>query len=336
LEWNGSAYVPTTPASSVTFAGDLSGTDSSQTVTGIQNNPVEAISLGSAQDGYVLTWHNASSQNQWLPASFGVGVYGDGSDGIATCDGSTAVAGMTRSGSTYLLTRDVWFSNLAVNNSVTVEPAGWRIFVSGTLTNNGTIHVNGAGSLPGGGGGDGGAGGGSGQNFNTRLGGGGSGGGGNGTSVTYSMGGAGGNGYGGTGGTVTAIPAAYSSPRDLMTAINGAVMNGVSGGSVWQIISGGAGAGGFDGGEGGYYGGGGGGVMVVVAQTLAGSGAFEANGGAGAFFIARASGGGGGGFIVIVTRNTTSWTGSITATGGASGGLGGQAGAAGTVIQLTA
>ena len=59
------------PSGSFTAGGDLSGTSSSQTVIKIQGNPVINTSLGSTQDGYVLTWHNASTQAQWLPVSGG-------------------------------------------------------------------------------------------------------------------------------------------------------------------------------------------------------------------------------------------------------------------------
>jgi len=44
---------------------DLFGTSTSQTVVGIQNNPVQSGALGSNQDGYVLTWVN--NLNQWVP-----------------------------------------------------------------------------------------------------------------------------------------------------------------------------------------------------------------------------------------------------------------------------
>lgn len=43
-------------------AGDLSGTAISQTVVGIQGNPVKAVTLGSVQDGYVPVWVNADSK----------------------------------------------------------------------------------------------------------------------------------------------------------------------------------------------------------------------------------------------------------------------------------
>lgn len=61
------------PSGSFSAGGDLSGTSSSQTVIGLQTNPVQSGALGSTQDGYVLTWHNASTQWQALPATGGGG-----------------------------------------------------------------------------------------------------------------------------------------------------------------------------------------------------------------------------------------------------------------------
>ena len=73
----------------------------------------------------------------------GIFSYGDGSDGTATCDGATAVAGMSRVGSVYTLTRDVYFNTLTINNTVTVKLSSYRLFCSVLLTDNGTIHNNG-------------------------------------------------------------------------------------------------------------------------------------------------------------------------------------------------
>ena len=48
------------PGSSITFAGDLSGSTSSQNVIGLQDKPLDSnlSSIGTTQDGYVLTWEN--------------------------------------------------------------------------------------------------------------------------------------------------------------------------------------------------------------------------------------------------------------------------------------
>ena len=70
--------------------------------------------------------------------------YGDGSDGAATITNNTT------------LTADKYYTNLTINNSATLNPGGYRIFVSGTLTvggaSAGTVARNG---VAGGNGGDG-------------------------------------------------------------------------------------------------------------------------------------------------------------------------------------
>jgi len=62
-----------------------------------------------------------------LPFAYG----GDGSDGSSTLNASTS------------LTRDTYYSNLTVATGVVLNTANYRIFVSGTLTVNGTISNNG-------------------------------------------------------------------------------------------------------------------------------------------------------------------------------------------------
>ena len=54
---------PTPTQELITFAGDISGTETSQTVTGLQNFPIFPIA---PTDGYVLTWDSADGY--WLPA----------------------------------------------------------------------------------------------------------------------------------------------------------------------------------------------------------------------------------------------------------------------------
>ena len=59
------------------------------------------------------------------------GVFGDGSDGDITISSDTSLA------------RDMYYENLTINNGVTLTSTGFRIFVRGTLTNNGTISAKG-------------------------------------------------------------------------------------------------------------------------------------------------------------------------------------------------
>ncbi|GMV41297.1 MAG: hypothetical protein AMXMBFR64_30130 [Myxococcales bacterium] len=65
-------------------------------------------------------------------------VFGDGSDGDVTITGTVTLA------------RNMYYKNLTINAGATLRPAGWMIFVSGTLTNNGTIERNGSNGSSGG------------------------------------------------------------------------------------------------------------------------------------------------------------------------------------------
>lgn len=69
--------------------------------------------------------------------------FGPGTDGDITLDGSTTVLGMVPAGNVYTATRDIQAHNLTINSGVKLFMANWALQVSGTLTNNGTIHNNG-------------------------------------------------------------------------------------------------------------------------------------------------------------------------------------------------
>ena len=69
--------------------------------------------------------------------------YGDGSDGAVTISVNTS------------LTRDMFYTNLTVNTGIVLTTAGFRIFCTGTLTNNGTIRSIGGNGGNGGNGGGG-------------------------------------------------------------------------------------------------------------------------------------------------------------------------------------
>lgn len=64
LTWNGTEWSAEVNSLSVTLNGDVTGPTGSNTVVKLQGNAVESQSLGSSQDGYVLTWKNSSSQWQ--------------------------------------------------------------------------------------------------------------------------------------------------------------------------------------------------------------------------------------------------------------------------------
>src|SRR5262249_22818824 len=70
----------------------------------------------------------------------GPGEFGSGVDGAAVFDGSTAVAGFTRSGSVYTATRDAFFTDVTSGPGVTIDMTGggtitgWDIWCNGTWT----------------------------------------------------------------------------------------------------------------------------------------------------------------------------------------------------------
>ena len=229
-------------------------------------------------------------------------IFGDGSDGDVTF--TTAQT----------LTRDVYYHNLTISDFMSLNPGGYRIFVSGTLTlglgasiarNGNDSFVNAAVALaPGTLGGSGGAG----QSESNRL------------------GGRGGNGTVVPGGFGSGIPTSVGGVgvfRLALQALSGRSLDGV-------IVNGGGGGGGgsFSG-----QGGGGGGVVVVSARTVVlslGSATITAVGGGG-----NSTGGGGGGGGVVVVITTTPQPGGLTLSASGGGGFGGGAnGAAGFTAWL--
>lgn len=130
----------TTTASS--FHVDINGNTwwGANVASGYANAPARVLASG---DAVFKSIQIGGTTRQFQASDSGVFNFGDGSDGSATCDGSTAVAGMTLGGSTYTMTRDVYFVDLTINTSIILEPSGYRIFVLGTLTMNGTIQRNG-------------------------------------------------------------------------------------------------------------------------------------------------------------------------------------------------
>jgi hypothetical protein len=70
---DGSKISPSTGsnAGTIVLAGDLGGTASLPSVAKLQGNTLTLPTLGPSQDGYVITWANASSELQVLPVSGG-------------------------------------------------------------------------------------------------------------------------------------------------------------------------------------------------------------------------------------------------------------------------
>jgi len=257
-----------------------------------------------------------------VPAS-GLALFGDGSDGDVTITTDTT------------LSHDMFYNNLTINSGITLKPNGYRIFVKGTLTNNGIISGDGndggtANPFPGGAelpagslgiGAKGGDGGGAGSAASSSLG-----------------------GVGGDGGTPTSYAAGAATPP--VTGIGGfkaipfAIILKEIETTVNKINGGSGGGGGADTSFGGA-GGGGARVLVIVAKDIVNtSGIIRANGGNGSNAIVgdRAGGGGGGGGVIVLVYNSIA-LGTETANGGTSGngsgtGGAGVAGSAGMVIKI--
>lgn len=287
------------------------------------------------------------------------GFYGDGSDGAAVLDGVNTYAWVSLSGSTYTLLQTVYLSSLSISAAKILLVGPYFVFVSGTLTNAGTIRNDGpAGGAASGitGGAPGlaanasplstnfageplaGNTGGTGPSGNTDPGTNGA----NGSSGSAGgililtgaggNGGAGTSGAGGTGGTVATTTGA-STFRHLSNVL----LVGVTGigstiyGGINASPSGASGSGdGVESGGGGGAGGSNGGVIGLWAFVFNNTGTITAIGGAGgAGGMAPAGncggggggGGGAGGFIYIVS-NTYTATGTITVAGGAAGAAG--------------
>lgn len=215
------------------------------------------------------------------PAGVGIdGLFGNGADGNQTIAANTA------------LTRDSYYHDLTVSSGVTLNPGGFRIFVSGTLTlqSGARISRDGndasasgppagltAGSL-----------GGSGPGANHGLCAGGS--------AANSLGGTGGT--GGTscpGGPATAPAASVGGPQAFdaaLQALSGRTLDGA-------IVSGGSGGGG--GSTSSDNGGAGGGVVIIAARSVivTSTATISAIGGANS----GDGGGGGGGVVVVVSTS---------------------------------
>lgn len=270
-------------------------------------------------------------------------------DGSYTLDGSqAAVAGVfSKSGNTYTLLKDAHFSSLVTNSNITLNTGGFRLFVSGTFTDNGTTTISGS---------DGGAGGSGGSTVNNNAGSAGTPGGSAGSAGSVSgtlfggvagfagqVGGSGASGggsgsgaAGGTGGTGGATSTvASTTPNDPTTAIITRDTSFFSNNPY--SVGGGCGQSGGGGGGGGASGqtspGSASAGLSGSASALVGQGQLGASGGHGGNSSGGGGGGGGGaaggcggeaGIMVIVAK-TIAGAGNIWAKGG-NGGLGGDGG----------
>lgn len=329
------SQVPNLPASKVTSGEFATARIPSLATSKVTSGQFPLDRMPRAASG-VLTGKGAGVNPAYEAAYGGLAFFGDGSDGDVTISTNTDLA------------RDMFYNTLTVNEGITLSTKGYRIFVKGTLTNNGSIKNNGG---DGGDGGvsDGGAGGTAASAGS--LGGSGVGGKGAGSGGEYTGGG------GGGGGGILVIVA-------KTVVNNGAIeVNGGNGGdgrieasaggtafaagsSVTDSLGGNGGAGGATGGaagsatappanDGGFRS-----IPFAiqlrefVTSVLIKGGAGGGGGNSTAGSPGGAGGGGGGGCLVLVYCSY-SGEGTKTASAGAAGtGTGGAAGAAGTVIEL--
>lgn len=270
-------------------------------------------------------------------------LYGDASDGAAVLDGATAVAWANRVGNVYTMTRACFLTDLTINAGVTLRPAQFPVYGSGTLTNNGTIQNNGNDAVADVGGAAG--------TFNYLVGGtkGGNGGAVNGAGAAGTAGtsaaGAGGNGgagqqAAGAAGVLTALTAGFSGFHQPQTWLNLQFLS-AAGNVTFAGGIGGGGGGGSTLAKGGGAGGGGG-VIALLFRHIVNAGVIEAKGGAGANAAASATngggGGGGGGGLIATLGEDYAGAGTWVVTGGAKGlkvnaGADGTDGSAGTVVH---
>jgi hypothetical protein len=284
------------------------------------------VQIASPTDGQVLTYDG--TQSKWRNTAAGTGffanIFGDGSDGVVDMDGTNTYGSFaSKTGSTYRLTKDLWCTSLSIAVDVTLESAGYRIYCTGTVTNNGTISAIGN---DGNANGTGGANTGNGTLRAGQIGGAGNTGAGSaGTqgSIGAGTGAAGGAGSNGAGGSQVFSPTTsnhyFREPFPLLTGIM--QYNGSS-----QMLGGGTGGsgGGGDGtNKGGGAGGGGGPVVIFASAFVNNSGAVitvkGGNGGTPATGNCGGGAGGGGGMIGVYTKTAWTQSGTLTITGGTGG-----------------
>ena len=278
------------------------------------NNDVSAnklrgatVSATAPASGDVLAYDGTALQ--WAPRSSSI-ASGNAIFGTANLPSSFSLG----AGGTFALTGDVYYINVTIGVGATLNTNGWRLFVSGVLTNNGHIHNDGANAV----GAVGGAGGGTGT-----IGGGTSGATATGTATGPSavaairqLGGSGGHGGGGGlgvggNGTFGLPPLSTNGGAAVLGDIGRAIAvrdlaNNICNGGSAGSAGGGSAGGGLAGG-----GGGGGGCVMVSARIITGTGTITANGGNGGDAVNGAGdngggGGSGGGGVIVVLYNSLS------------------------------
>lgn len=280
-------------------------------------------------------WQNTTGTNVWAAVGGGaggsaIGLFGDGSDGAATFDGTSTVLGLVPSAGVYTLARDIMCNGCTIDAAATIR-GGYRIFDIDTLTLNGTIERNGTNGLN--------------QTGGAALSGG--------TLPVGVNGGTGGNSAGGTansGGTISiaiiqctsgAAPAGTSgAPCQGGGGGTGDSGAGATGGNV-TLAGGGIPGGGYEGDIRSIWQAPGG----DRAAASTGDFSFASGGGGGRGDAAAAAAGGGGGAsggYIYLAAHTITGTGQVSARGGNGGNGnaagdtgGGGGGGGGTIFVMT-
>lgn len=134
------------------LTGDVTSTDGSTSTTitagAVTNAKLAMMASGTVKanvTGSTAVPTDVSLASLAQATALKLGQYGSGADGAFTADGAATTPCLTLAGSTYTANRECAFSILTVNSGITVKPAGWPIFVSGTLTvsSGGSINSDG-------------------------------------------------------------------------------------------------------------------------------------------------------------------------------------------------
>lgn len=98
------------------------------------------------KDAMAGTGGTPSPTNRFITeeGTFSLNTFGDGSDGAAVLDGTNTYAFLSKAGSIYTMTRDIYCTDLTINSGSFLKPSGFRIFVKGTFSGSGTIQYNGS------------------------------------------------------------------------------------------------------------------------------------------------------------------------------------------------
>jgi hypothetical protein len=366
---SGSTHAATQAAAEATAATQL-GLHLADTVDAHDASAVSVVDAG----GYYASTEVEAALQELGAAAWGGGALvspingwcGDGSDGAFDLDGTnTYAAYFSKTGSVYVLLRDIFATTFRVRAGVTVQDVHtngntgfFRIYANSLIWNEGTIQFLGFDATLGSG-----QGGVAQTGLNSTLRGGS--GGANGRLNTVAAGVAGtastdvGGGAGGAGGSAGAqgggagagtFAINNGSYRNLPWVTQGWFSGSPTANNPARITGGGGGgSGGCNGAAttNSGPGGGGGGVIVLVAPTITNSGTISVRGGnggvagsqvSGGSTSAAGGGGGGGGGVIFLTYHTLNNSGTITAAGGTkgngvTGGNNGVDGSTGAIIQ---